>query len=337
MDDTNLQEQEDHAVDQIIDPDLQNLQEEEELMERENINQERANLEPQVVATRAPIGEKAHCPLCQKEFTRKKSVERHLKTVHKLSKQDVKRHMATVSTTLAECKKCFKWVADSGMTKHSRHCTGTVKDTPSSGAVPAQISTRDAVPKAFRKGGELCKPTYKAYLKKKDLKSINIPQKTFGQRLKTHMNRCQARRSQEALDEEKENLNEEKSEYENESENENSEVEPDKKRQRIDLEQSIVAKADLQKIDDKNEKEKNELLQQLKRLLLENEKLTCALEKKKAESELVSNELERYRLEIKVLKKEQRKERWENSNILKEKESELKHVNDEVWEEGQEG
>ena len=153
MDDTNLQEQEDHAVDQIIDPDLQNLQEEEELMERENINQERANLEPQVVATRAPIGEKAHCPLCQKEFTRKKSVERHLKTVHKLSKQDVKRHMAAVSTTLAECKKCFKWVADSGMTKHLRHCTGTVKDTPSSGAVPAQISTRDAVPKAATESG----------------------------------------------------------------------------------------------------------------------------------------------------------------------------------------
>ena len=70
-----------------------------------------------------------------------------------LSKQVVKRHSAAVSTTLAECKKCFKWVADSGMTKHLKHCTGTVKDTPSSGAVPAQISTRDAVPKAATESG----------------------------------------------------------------------------------------------------------------------------------------------------------------------------------------
>ena len=45
------------------------------------------------------------------------------------------------------------------------------------------------------------------------------------------MNLCQARGSQEASDEEKENPNEEKSEYEIESENENGEVEPDKKRQ----------------------------------------------------------------------------------------------------------
>ena len=149
-------------------------------------------------------------------------------------------------------------------------------------------------------------------------KFCKVPQKTAGHKLKKHMIQCQARSSQEASDEEKENQNEEYSDYEIESENESKDVEPDKKRQRKDLEQSPVekinfhVKADLKKIEDENEKDKDELLKELERLRLENDDLRSTLEEKETELELV--------------KKEQRNERLENSNmivLLQEKESEL--------------
>ena len=46
---------------------------------------------PASSSSRAPIGEKAVCPICKEKFSRKQSVKNHLKRTHKISLELVKK------------------------------------------------------------------------------------------------------------------------------------------------------------------------------------------------------------------------------------------------------
>ena len=123
--------------------------------------------EQQPKPLRAAIGESAVCPFCKTEFSRKVSVLRHLKKVHKLGPSEIKKHSASIKNIQSECKRCFKWVSDSGMTKHKRHCKGPEVEAVDETAEPASD-----VPKGFAKGGKLFYPIFKDYLRR-SIKSVS--------------------------------------------------------------------------------------------------------------------------------------------------------------------
>ena len=116
---------------------------------------------------RAPIGEKAVCPFCKTEFTRKVSVLRHMKRVHNLGPEMVKKQAAVIKTIQSECLQCGKWVSDSGMTKHRRHCRGKDIET-----VQETGEKANNVPKGFARGGKLFCPIYRDFVSR-CIKSVN--------------------------------------------------------------------------------------------------------------------------------------------------------------------
>ena len=58
---------------------------------------------PAPSSSRAPIGEKAVCPVCQTEFSRKQSVVNHLKRTHKFGPERVKQYTALIKSVQKEC------------------------------------------------------------------------------------------------------------------------------------------------------------------------------------------------------------------------------------------
>ena len=109
----------------------------------------------------APIGEKAACPVCSEQFSRRLTAIRHLQKKHPMPAEEAGRLILEIPTVRKECRKCGRWLTN--LKKHSKKCAGQM-NVPNE-AVPA--SNQADVPKDFGTGGQVIMPRFKAYLQKR--------------------------------------------------------------------------------------------------------------------------------------------------------------------------
>ena len=105
-------------------------------------------------------GDRCGCPLCDKSFTRKKSCEKHLKTVHKLSPVDIETLKLQLNNVQTPCPSCGQLISNSKLSAHKRVCKG-MKGAPMAQPEPA---TAPVAPSAFETQGKLFLPKFHSYL-----------------------------------------------------------------------------------------------------------------------------------------------------------------------------